>query len=194
MKRSRGFTLLEMMIVIAIIGIILGATVALLGLFFKGESVRQAATIVAQGVAETKQWAAKEHEYYFLVFSKPGETNDGWIEVHRDANKDGIYQGDQDFKTPDADPVVEGVRADLPKFVNFETAPNWISIAPSGYIGFAPGFNEVQASTFDTVHNGTSPKPVGDIVLKVSSRNFRVCMDLDRATGKVRRSHALFEE
>ena len=190
--REGGFTLLEMMIVIAIIGIILGASIALLGLFFKGESVRQASSIVAQGVAEAKQWAAKEHAYFFLVFSKTGE--EGTIEIHRDANKDGVYQGDQDVRTPDADPAVEGKWADLPKFVVFETAPRWISFAPSGYLGFAPGFNEVQASTFDMIHNGSNPNPVGDVVVKVNNRNYRVCMDLDKATGKVRRSHFLGEE
>lgn len=192
MRRTRGFTLLEMMIVIAIIGVILGVSIALLGLFFKGESVRQGAVIVAQGVAEARGWAAKEHGYFFLVFSKTGE--EGTIEVHRDSNKDGIYQGDQDVKTPDADLAVEGKWADLPKFVTFETAPNWVSFAPSGYMGFPGGYNEVPASTFDTVHNGSAPKPVGDIVLKVANRNFRVCMDLDKATGKVRRSHPLFED
>lgn len=190
-RRDGGFTLLEMMIVIAIIGIILGASVALLGLFFKGESVRQASAIVAQGVAEAKQWAAKERVYFFLVFSKEGE--EGTIEIHRDANKDGIYQGDQDVKTPDADPAVEGKWADLPKFVIFERSPKWISFAPSGYMGFSPGFNEMQASSFDAVHAGSNPNPVGDVVVKVTNRNFRVCMDLDKATGKVRRSHFLGE-
>ena len=191
-RREGGFTLLEMMIVIAIIGIILGATIALLGLIFKGESVRKAAAIVSQGVAEAKGWAAKEHAYFFLVFAKQGE--EGTIEIHRDANKDGVYQGDQDVKTPDADPAVEGKWADLPKFVIFEKAPNWISFAPSGYIAFAPGFNEVQASTFDAVHNGSNPNPIGDVVVKVMNRDFRVCMDLDKATGKVRRSHFLAEK
>jgi prepilin-type N-terminal cleavage/methylation domain-containing protein len=190
-RRERGFTLLEMMIVIAIIGIILGATIALLNLMFKGESVRQASAIVAQGVAEAKQWAAKERCYFFLVFSKEGE--EGLIEIHRDSNKDGIYQGDQDVKTPDADPAVDGKWADLPRFVVFEKSPKWVSFAPSGYMGFSPGFNEIQASSFDANFSGSNPSQLGDIIVKVSNRNFRVCMDLDKATGKVRRSQFLGE-
>lgn len=189
--REGGFTLLEMMVTIAIIGIVLGVSVALFGMFFKGESVRQGALIVTQAVAEAKQWAAKEHKVFFLVFSKEGE--DAWMEIHEDMNRDGVYQGDHDPKTQDADKATFKA-INLPKFVVLEHSPKWIAFTPSGYVSFNPGYNEIQASTFDAVHNGPSPKPVGDVVLRVKERELRMCMDLDRASGKIRRSHTLFQE
>jgi len=192
MRRHRGgFTLLEMMIVIAIIGIVLGVSVALFGIMMKGEAARKGGILVQQAVAETKQWAAKQHRYYFLVFSEEGK--EGWMEIHEDKNNDGIYQGDQDPKTPDADKALDGYAIQLPRFVQFENAPKFVGFSPSGYLSFAPGFSEVQASTFDAVHNGSNPKPVGDIVIKIEHREFRMCLDLDKASGKVRRSHFLGE-
>jgi len=191
MRRAQGFTLLEMMVTIAIIGIVLGVSIALFGMFFKGESVRQGAMIVSQGVAEAKQWAAKEHKYFFLVFSKVGE--DAWMEIHEDKNRDGLYQGDHDATTKDPDPTTMKA-VSLPKFVILEHAPKWVAFAPSGYVSFNPGFSEIQASTFDAVHNGSNPKPVGDVVLRVKERELRMCMDLDKASGKIRRSHPVFEE
>jgi prepilin-type N-terminal cleavage/methylation domain-containing protein len=192
MRRGRGgFTLLEMMIVIAIIGIVLGVSIALFGIMMKGEAARKGGILVQQAVAESKQWAAKQHRTYFLVFSEEGK--EGWLEIHEDKNNDGIYQGDQDPKTPDADKALEGYAVQLPRFVVFETAPKYVGFSPSGYLSFAPGFSEVQASTFDAVHNGSNPKPVGDVVLKIEGREFRMCLDLDKASGKVRRHHFLGE-
>ncbi len=194
MRREKGFTLIEMLIVIVIIVILAGVSVALMGVFFRGQGVRQGATIVSQVVAEAKQAAAKSHRVHFVIFSKT--KTDAWMEIHIDniQSPDGIYQGDQSSDTIDADPALEGGRIDLPKHVQFEYAPMWIAFTPSGYCYFSGGYKEIQSSTFDAVMNGNSPNPVGDIILKVDMQAYYMCMDLDRASGKIRRSFFLNQE
>jgi prepilin-type N-terminal cleavage/methylation domain-containing protein len=189
-----GFTLIELLVVIIIIVILAGVTIALMGSFFRGQGVRQGASIVSQAIAEAKQAAAKSHRVHFLVFSKM--KTEGWMEVHiaNPLNTTGIYNGDQDSSTNDPDPALPGDRIDLPKHVWFDYAPVWIAFTPSGYCYFSSGFNEVQASTFDSVMNGQSPSPIGDIILKVDNQGYYMCMDLDRASGKIRRSFFLNQE
>jgi len=199
MKRSidrgrRGFTLIEMLVVIIIIVILAGVTIALLGTFFRGQGVRQGAQIVSQVIAEAKQAAAKTHRVHFVVFSKA--KTEAWMEIHVDniQNPDGLYQGDQNSTTNDADPALDGGRIDLPKHVQFDYAPDWMAISPSGYCYFNGGFKEIQASTFDAVMNGASPSAVGDIILKIDFQPYLMCLDLDRASGKIRRSFFLNQE
>jgi prepilin-type N-terminal cleavage/methylation domain-containing protein len=191
-RREAGFTLLEMLVVIIIVVILASVSVALLNVFFRGQGVRQGAMIVANAVSQAKQKAAETHKYHFLVFSPVGK--EGWMEVHADKNEDGIYQGDDKFDTVDADPALEGGKIDLPKFVVFDTCPSWVAFSPSGYCHFSPGFKEIQASSFDKVMNGSNPTPIGDIILRVSGRGFVMCIDLDKAAGKVRRFFFVNEE
>ena len=194
-NREGAFTLLELLIVIIIIVLLATLSVALLSVFFRGQGARQGAMIVTQVLAQAKQEAAKTHRFHFIVFSPTNQ--DGWMEIHKDdpTNPNGIYNGDQDYKTTnDTDPVVPDSFTELPKNVAFETAPNWISISPSGYCGFNPGFKEMQASSFDKVMNGAAPKPVGDIVLRVLNKPYTMCLDIDRASGKIRRNFFISDE
>jgi prepilin-type N-terminal cleavage/methylation domain-containing protein len=190
-RREKGFTLIELLIVIIIIVIMATLSVALLSVFFRGQGARQGAMIVMQTLAACKQEAARSHKVHFIVFSKIGE--DGWMEIHKDLDNNGVYNGDHDPKTNDPDPVIEDGYIDLPKNVAFEYSPQWLSISPSGYCGFNSGFKEIQASTFDKIKNGPNPKPVGDIILRVLNKPFVMCLDLDRASGKIRRDFFLNE-
>ncbi len=193
-----GFTLLEMLVVIIIVVIMASVSVALLNVFFRGQGVRRGAMLVTNAVAQAKQKAAEKHRYFFLVFSPTGggtgPEKEGWMEIHEDKNEDGIYQGDDKPGTVDADPAVEGGKVDLPKHVVFDTSPSWIAFSPSGYCHFNPGFKEIQASSFDKVMNGSNPTPVGDVILRISGRGFVMCIDLDKAAGKVRRFFFINEE
>ena len=191
-RREKGFTLIELLIVIIIIVLMATMAVALLSVFFRGQGARQGAMVVMQVLAQAKQEAAKTHRYHFVVFSKIGE--DGWMEIHRDMDNNGIYNGDQNPKTTDADPLVDDGLVELPRNVVFEYSPQWLAISPSGYCSFNSGFKEIQASTFDKVKNGPSPKPVGDIILRVQNKPFVMCLDLDRASGKIRRDMFLNDE
>jgi len=186
--RDRGFTLLELLIVIIIIVLLVTMSVALLSVFFRGQGARQGAMVVTQVLAQAKQEAAKTHRYHFVVFSKQGK--DGWMEIHQDDPNmsNGIYNGDQNPDSNDSDPIVPDSYTELPRNVVFEYAPDWMAIAPSGYCSFSPGFKEMQASSFDKIMNGASPKPVGDIVLRVLNKPFTMCLDIDRSSGKIRRN------
>src|SRR6516225_5266522 len=96
--RRAGFTLIELLIVIIIIVLMATMAVALLGVFFRGQGARQGAMIVTQVLAKTKH-------YHFVVFSKRGE--DAWMEIHWDRDNNGIYNGDQNPKTDDPDPLID---------------------------------------------------------------------------------------
>ena len=167
LRRRTGFTLIELLIVIIIIVLLATISVALLSVFFRGQGARQGAMIVTQVLAQAKQEAAKTHRYHFVIFSKKGD--DGWMEIHKDQNNNGIYDGDYDPKTNDTDPLIPDGYVELPKGVNFDYSPTYMAFTPSGYVNFNPGFKEVQASTFDSVMNGPNPTPIGDIILRVTN-------------------------
>ena len=181
-----GFTLLELLIVIVIIVLLVTMSVALLSVFFRGQGARQGAMIVTQVLAQAKQEAAKTHKYHFVVFSKA--NTEGWMEIHRDMDQNGLYNGDENPKTVDPDPCVQDGYTDLPRGVVFERSPVWMSVSPSGYCGFSPGFQEMSASSFDAIMNGPSPKPVGDIILRVQNKPYVMCLDIERQSCKIRRN------
>ena len=42
--------------------------------------------------------------------------------------------------------------------------------------------------------SGPTPKPVGDIVLRVLNKPYTMCLDIDRASGKIRRNFFINDE
>jgi len=177
-----GFTLIELMIVIIIIVIMAGMSVALLSSFFRGQDARQGAAIISQAAALCKQEAASRHRVAFLVFSAKGQ--EAWVEIHDDTPLSGQYQ-------PDASHPLIGERILLPKYTTFDRSPDWIGFYPSGYLKFSAGFPPMSASGFDTLMNGPAPPPVGDVVIGLQNQPFKMCLNFDPASGKVRRSFFL---
>lgn len=197
MRDRRGFTLIEMLVVIIIIILMAGTTVMLMNTFFRNQGVRQACEIVKQTVAQTKTLSAEERRVHFLVFSPVNSaTGEGFLEIHRDANEDNVYNGDYNPLTEnDADPPIMNGLRQLPRGVIFETAPQWVAFQPSGYLMFSGGFPEVQAAQFDNNMDRNSPSELTcDIGVRVKGRQFWVLMDLDRAGGKVRRHFFMQKE
>ncbi len=196
---KRGFTLVELLVVIIIVVILTGVATAFMNSFFRGQGVRQGGVIVSQAVAQARQTAAETHTPHYLIFS-PSTQPDAWMEIHKESAEPGNvnftnYDGDFDSKTNDNDPAVTGRRIEMPKNIVFETAPQWICFYPSGYMFFNPGFSEVQASVFDKNMNSASPSEAQvDISVRMRDRGFWMCLDLDRASGKVRRSFFLQKE
>ncbi len=187
MKKRAGFTLIEMLVVIVIIVLLAGSSVAMFFLMFRGQGIRQGAMVVIQSVARAKQLSANQRVVHFLVLGNSADR--GWLQIHKDANGDGQYQGDFDSATLDPDPAIEGDAIQLPKFCSFEKKPDWIGFNPSGYIVFPAGFVEVQAGNFDG--NLAAGQESGDIILRADGETMKLCIDLDRAAGKVRRHEFL---
>jgi len=191
----RGFTLLELLIVIIIIVVIAGVAVVMSGTLMGGQAVRSGATIVMTTVARAKQLSANQKVIHFIVFINAPDG--GRMEIHRDANGNGLYEGDVVPGNNDPDPVVENEPVNLPKFCEFEKAPQWMGFHPSGYVVFATttatgqAFSEVQAGTFDGAMAASTPAPIGDMILHEKGEAYRMCMDVDRASGKIRRHQFL---
>ena len=189
MKKRAGFTLIEMLVVIVIIVLLAAGVVAAWNTMFRSQGVRKGAPLLIQAIAKGKQLSANQRVVHFLVMGN--DADGGWIQIHIDANGDGKFQGDNDHSTPDPDPAVEMDLIQLPKFCEFEKKPDWMGFNPSGYIVFPSGFPEVQAGTFDGMMASGAPTAIGDIILRAKGEQMKLCIDLDRAAGKVRRHEFL---
>ncbi len=197
--RRKGFTLVELIVVICIIAIIASVTVGLMNIFFRGQGVRQGTMVVQQALAQAKQLAADKRTMYFVVFiNKPGG---GEIQIYADTGTP-TTAPDRNYD-PATDKQLETRPYLMPKNVNFNTGktPFFIGVGPSGYCEFSGSavgssasmgsgsFTEVQASTFEAALNANNLD--GDIVLSQANNKYHMCLDVDRASGKVRRSHFL---
>lgn len=179
-----GFTLLELLIVIIIICILTALMLVMSGVFMRGQTVRQGSMVMMQAVARTKQFSADKRCMHFLVFENAPDGGRVWI--YRDANANNQYDAG-------VDQLAETGATNLPRNVDFEPPymPQWMGFNPSGYVIYNPGFAEVQAGTFDGAMAASSPTVTGDIVIKVRNQNIRMCMDVDKAAGKIRRHQFL---
>lgn len=187
--RARGFTLFELMVVIIIVVLIAGMAAGLIGVFFRGQGVRQGSMLVTQALAQAKQLAADKRRVYFVVFTNNSEG--GSMTVYED-------KGTPPNKVYDpGDLEVEG-RSHLTPGAWFEkpAAGGWIGVEPSGYTRYGSG-SDVAASQFEASLKGGSKD--GDIILcdkdpKEGAARAYMCIDVDPAAGKVRRAHFLNPE
>lgn len=194
-KRSPGFTLIEMLIVIIIVILLAFMIVALFNEMFRGQGVREAARIVQQAVSDAREFAAKERVMHFLKMYNA--TDGGVIEVWKDTDGDKQLTG--------GDKMVAGGKIDLPKWCYFVNSTSgsglgaintpgfhWVGFEPTGYCKYNPGFTGVEASQFDTNWNGATPQLVGDVCIEIKNQPYKMGIDIDRVAGKVRRHEFLY--
>jgi prepilin-type N-terminal cleavage/methylation domain-containing protein len=178
-KNGRGFTLVELLVVIIIIIILASTVVALMNVFFRGQGVRQGAATVTMAFAQCKQLAAEKRLVHFMVFTNAPDG--GRINIYRDGN------GNKQWDGAAVDPEIPEKTIELPKYVNFTSYPQWCGIEPSGYCLFNTGFSELSAGAFEAA-NG-SPPGAGDIVIQMQNKPFKMTMDVERSSGKIRKAH-----
>ena len=192
MIRRRGFTLIEMLIVIIIIIILASVLTASMSMFFRGQGVRQGTQQCIMAFAQARQLAATRNRIYFVVFHNDGDS--GTLEIHENTTPDSMdkpdYEGDFNLTTKDEiDPPVGANPIGLPRNVFFMEGkyPPWVGIRPTGTCFFPKSFNPVGASKFDGNAAMANPLDIGDIVLEALDQPHRMCLDLDRSSGKIRR-------
>jgi hypothetical protein len=156
----------------------------MLNVFFRGQGVRQGAMLLTQAFTRCKQLAATERKVHFLAFTNAADS--GRISTYVDGNSNHQFDGER------IDPEIRDQAVyDLPKFVDFAESPKWIGIEPNGYCVFSPGFREISSGDFEG--EIAAGRPVGDIILVLRGKTFRMCMDIERASGKIRKSHFFAE-
>lgn len=175
--RAAGFTLMEMLVVVIIVVLLAGVTVALMGQFLRGQGIRSAANLVSASVMQTKQSSAETRLLHFLKFENQPDGV-GLMKTLEDTNGN---------KLPDTgDREVDSKPLTLPKGVYFKQCPDWIAINPSGY---TTGFLDVAASTFEAAIREN--REAGEIILAIRGQSYIVCMDIDPSAGKIRKWHFL---
>ena len=178
MKSKKGFTLIELLVVIIIIIILASTVVALMNVFFRGQGVRQASLVITQAFAQGKQLAADTRVVHFIVFSNAPDG--GRMQIYRDGNGNKTWDGAA------MDPEIPERIIELPRFVMFTKNPQWVAFEPSGYIIFNTGFVELSPGAFEAAQSGTPPD--GDIIIQMNNRPYKMTMDVERVTGKIRKA------
>lgn len=181
-RSGRGFTLLELLVVIIIIVILSGMTLALMGVFLRDQGIRQGGNMVQNTLNMCRQYAAEKRVMHFVVFKNNENESCGIMKIYRDINNSKTHDN--------ADLEIEGGFVQMPHNVMFKKVPAWIGITPTGY---CTGYTDMSSSLFEK--RMRDEREEGDIILTLKTGRYRAwCMDIDPAAGKIRRGVLLTDE
>lgn len=181
-RQSRGFTLMEMLVVIVIIVIVATASVAYFGLFGDSEAVKGGATIVKQAFRQARMLAATERVIHWLEF-EPGPEGKTMM-IRRDENRNRTYEA--------ADPYVEGQVIQLPQNVYFRRRPDWAGFTPDSFLRYPGGYSDV---SFDSsTYNADNFPALNNFDLAIQhgpegSGGPAYGFDVSPATGKISKAY-----
>lgn len=200
-KSNGGFSMVEMLVVVSIILVLVTGSISILGVFMRGQGIRQAGRIIQGQFMNARQKSTSEKCVYFLVF----DTNKQVLRLYRDIDPDGptapltfdralLLTG----PTPD---VQEGDEHPLPNKIQFGCNQPWPSptIALKSMLTTAP-YN-TPGSTFVVAFypDGTCVLPApekafdpdvaltSDIILVQDGQTCRLYMDINPPSGKMRK-------
>lgn len=188
----RGFTLIEMLVVLAIIAVILSGVVAVFGLMFRSGGLRQAGLIVSTAVTSAKMEASNNRDTYWVDLELFSGTGFGRMRVFRD---NGVGNVGTLVPTGGTADLAVGKPLDLPKGCLFgkndadvdgaEGFPAWLRFASTGYVRYPTGYTSYGIFGYESNQAANTPK--GDIIIKQKGRTFRLYLDINEVTGSVRK-------
>jgi type II secretory pathway pseudopilin PulG len=183
-----GWSLVELLIVMIIVVLLMTAMVALFNEMFRGQGVREGGRVFMTALSDARQLAATKRVDHILRLYN--QTDGGVIEIYEDTNGNKVYDS--------GDKLIEGGKTYLPQHCFFMDSPklypDWILLANTGTCKYAPGFSGVERNEFDANANLSKPQLVADVALWIKGRPYKLLMDIDKVTGKVRRQEFLFDE
>ncbi|MCE9584297.1 MAG: type II secretion system GspH family protein [Planctomycetes bacterium] len=200
-KANRGFSLVEMLVVVAIILIMVTGSISIMSVFMRGQGIKQAGRIIQGQFMNARQKATSEKTVYFLVF----DTQKNVMRLYRDVDPDGptapkTYDRVLVLVGADAD-AQEGDEHPLPKNIEFAcnhagwgsksltSTPPYNVLGSSFYITFYPDGTCVlpiveKAYDPDGTSTGTTQ---ADLVLVQAGQTSRLFLDIGPSVGKIRK-------
>ncbi|NUN47331.1 MAG: prepilin-type N-terminal cleavage/methylation domain-containing protein [Candidatus Brocadiae bacterium] len=190
-KRNAGFTMVEMLVVVAIILILVTSSISILSVFMRGQGIKQAGSILGGHMMRARQLAVAEKVRIFLEIDETKQV----VRIWRDVDPDGptsaavTYSGVLEKGTDEQ----VGEEYPLPKNISFDVGPRTafgtIAAASPKYITFFPDGTMVMPAGEKTFNPNTDPKSTrsADMVLIQNGQAHEVYIDLSPAGGKIRK-------
>ncbi|KAF0245306.1 MAG: hypothetical protein FD180_1711 [Planctomycetota bacterium] len=198
-KSNGGFSMVEMLVVVTIILVLVTGSISILGVFMRGQGIKQAGRVISGQFMNARQKSSSEKCVYFLVFDSSKQV----LRLYRDNDPDGPTGP----KTYDRTLITSGVDKDiqegdehpLPKNVQIGCNQAWASISSKCLTSTAP-FN-VPGSTFwiSFYPDGTLVLPAAektydpdvaltsDLILVQDGQTSKLYIDINPASGKIRK-------
>ena len=175
MRKSRGFTLVEMMVVVVIILVLVTGSISILNVFMRGQSIKQAGRIINSQFMQARQRSTSEKVVYFLEFDGVRNT----MKLYKDTNLNRSLDVGTDEMVGDEHP--------LPKTIAFETsvAGSMMALPAPIYVRFYPDGScilPVGEKTFDPDTALTA-----DLVLMQPGQTHKLYLDISPPSGKLRK-------
>jgi prepilin-type N-terminal cleavage/methylation domain-containing protein len=171
---KKGFTLLELFVVMLIISILIAISVPLYGVINRQASVRSAISSLSITVADARAMALTTRVRHFIRFTNTtpiGPNSHGEMRIYRDSNED---------ETPQTGEEVGPEISKLALGVNFKKCPAYIIFEYTGFLRYNPGYSDTPGSQL--YQNNPN---VGDVICYILPEEFTVMIDLVPASGKV---------
>lgn len=206
-KRMRhGFTLMELLVVCVIIVILVGGVIALYGAMFSKDRVKTASNTLQVALLDGRQNAATQRISYFIRLSNANMATDpsGMVYIYMDKDYNKQLSTATDTLTSDPQKMPKGVIFWAPYY------PDYIMVEPNGAMvfsatsggtdvgfpggqTFAGGPTGYSTTAYENNFANSNPNIMGDIVMSLMDLQYKVCLDVDPVSGKIRKSNNLFK-
>lgn len=196
-KAKLGFSMVEMLVVVAIILIMVTGSISILSVFMRGQGIKQAGRIIQGQFMNARQKATSEKCVYFLVL----DLKKNVMRLYRDTDPD----GPTGVKTYDRVLVVTGTDADtpegdehpLPKNIEFASMQSGMgtkcltSTAPYNVAGatYVIAFYPDGTCVLPSLEKAYDPDVAGtsDLMLVQNGQTSRLYLDIGPSVGKIRK-------